>query len=55
MSKEIVHEYTQNITCPYCGYEDIDSWEVQCWTVVGNAIDNPDLLTEISEDNNELL
>jgi hypothetical protein len=23
------HEYTNNIVCPYCGYEDIDSWEVE--------------------------
>ncbi len=24
---EIEHENTQNIVCPYCGYEDYDSWE----------------------------
>lgn len=24
---EIEHENTQNIVCPYCGYEDPDSWE----------------------------
>ena len=23
----IEHEYTDNIVCPYCGYEDKDSWE----------------------------
>lgn len=26
--KVIDHEYTSNMVCPYCGYEDIDSWEV---------------------------
>jgi transcription elongation factor Elf1 len=25
---EYDHEYTRNIVCPYCGYEDQDSWEV---------------------------
>jgi transcription elongation factor Elf1 len=25
---EIDTEYTDFITCPYCGYEDQDSWEV---------------------------
>lgn len=25
---EIDTEYTDYITCPYCGYEDHDSWEV---------------------------
>jgi transcription elongation factor Elf1 len=25
---KIEHEYTRNIVCPYCGYEDLDSWEV---------------------------
>jgi hypothetical protein len=25
---EIDTEYTDFITCPYCGYEDRDSWEV---------------------------
>jgi transcription elongation factor Elf1 len=24
---KINHEYTHNIVCPYCGYEDRDSWE----------------------------
>jgi transcription elongation factor Elf1 len=24
---EIDHEYTNQITCPYCGAEDWDSWE----------------------------
>ena len=23
----IDHEYTDNVVCPWCGYEDIDSWE----------------------------
>jgi DNA-directed RNA polymerase subunit RPC12/RpoP len=23
----VEHEYTKNITCPYCGYEDKNSWE----------------------------
>lgn len=27
MSKEIDHVLTQNIVCPYCGYEHQDSWE----------------------------
>ena len=26
---EIVHEYTGNIICPFCGAEDGDSWEEQ--------------------------
>jgi transcription elongation factor Elf1 len=25
---EINHEYTRYIVCPYCGYEDKDSWEI---------------------------
>lgn len=25
--KEIYHEWTDLITCPYCGYQVIDSWE----------------------------
>ena len=25
--KEIDHEYTSEIVCPYCGYEHSDSWE----------------------------
>lgn len=28
MTKDIDCEYTKNITCPYCGDENIDSWEV---------------------------
>ena len=28
--KEYDTNYTLNITCPYCGYEDLDSWEVDC-------------------------
>lgn len=24
---EIDHEYTDNMICPYCGAEDVDSWE----------------------------
>lgn len=27
MSKEINHEYTDEIVCPYCGYEFTNSWE----------------------------
>lgn len=26
--KEINHEYTNEITCPYCGFEFGDSWEI---------------------------
>lgn len=25
--EEIHHEYTTEITCPWCGYEERDSWE----------------------------
>jgi len=25
----IDHKYTNNIICPYCGYEDFNSWEVE--------------------------
>lgn len=25
--KVIVHMYTMDMVCPYCGYEDLDSWE----------------------------
>lgn len=25
--KEIEHEYTDELVCPYCGYEKTDSWE----------------------------
>ena len=25
--KEIDHEYTKEVVCPYCGYEFQDSWE----------------------------
>ena len=27
IEKEIDHESTSNIVCPYCGWEDMDSWE----------------------------
>ena len=27
MSDEIEHEYTDEIVCPWCGYEKGDSWE----------------------------
>jgi transcription elongation factor Elf1 len=27
---KIDHEYTDNIVCPYCGHEHIDSWEYDC-------------------------
>jgi len=23
----IEHEYTRNMVCPYCGHENMDSWE----------------------------
>ena len=26
--KEIHHEYTDETTCPYCGHEESDSWEI---------------------------
>lgn len=25
---EIDHEMTPNIVCPYCGYKEIDSWQL---------------------------
>jgi len=25
----IRHKYTNNVTCPYCGYEYINSWDLQ--------------------------
>lgn len=28
MGKEIDHEYTNEVVCPYCGYKDRDSWEL---------------------------
>jgi hypothetical protein len=28
MNKEIDHDYTDEIVCPYCGYEFSDSWEI---------------------------
>lgn len=28
MNKEIDHDYTDEIVCPYCGYEFGDSWEL---------------------------
>ncbi|ETA67402.1 hypothetical protein V7O61_08330 [Methanolobus sp. WCC1] len=27
MSETIDHEGTRNLVCPWCGYEDLDSWE----------------------------
>lgn len=27
IEKEIDHEYTDEIVCPYCGHESEDSWE----------------------------
>jgi transcription elongation factor Elf1 len=27
MSKEIKHDYTDEIVCPWCGYRHSDSWE----------------------------
>ena len=29
MTVDIDHEFTRNIICPYCGYEDEDSWETE--------------------------
>lgn len=26
--REIDHEYTKEVVCPYCGYEFSDSWEI---------------------------
>lgn len=26
-SEPIDHQYTRNLVCPYCGYEDLNSWE----------------------------
>ena len=26
--EEIDHEYTNNMVCPYCGFEDYSSWEL---------------------------
>jgi DNA-directed RNA polymerase subunit RPC12/RpoP len=28
MNQEFDTDYTNLITCPYCGYVDIDSWEI---------------------------
>ena len=28
MDNEIDHDYTEEITCPYCGYAMTDSWEM---------------------------
>lgn len=28
MNKEYDTEHRDHIVCPYCGYEDLDSWEV---------------------------
>ena len=27
ITDEIDHEHTDEITCPYCGWTDMDSWE----------------------------
>ncbi len=27
--EEIDHVYTDEVTCPYCGYEFMDSWEFE--------------------------
>jgi DNA-directed RNA polymerase subunit RPC12/RpoP len=29
VNKEIDHEYTDNIVCPFCGRVEQDSWEIQ--------------------------
>lgn len=26
--EEIDHEFTDNAVCPYCGHENLDSWEL---------------------------
>lgn len=28
MSKEVEHEYTNEVVCPHCGEELMDSWEL---------------------------
>jgi len=28
MPEEIDHQFTDEIVCPYCGYEHSDSWEM---------------------------
>ena len=33
--EEIEHTHTDEITCPYCGYEDIDSWEAGDGETIG--------------------
>lgn len=47
---EIDCRYTQNITCPYCGWEDRDSWEfgqdtddVQCGECEETFVCEPDI------------
>ena len=37
MSKEIETQYQQNIVCPYCGYADKDSWEVEFENLEGTT------------------
>lgn len=27
--KKINTDYTRNATCPWCGYENVDSWELE--------------------------
>lgn len=27
VEREIDHEYTDEVVCPFCGYEESDSWE----------------------------
>lgn len=29
MTNKIDHKYTNQIICPYCGYEEHDSWEIR--------------------------
>jgi DNA-directed RNA polymerase subunit RPC12/RpoP len=29
IKKEIVHDSTTNVVCPYCGFEHQDSWEIR--------------------------
>ncbi len=37
MSNKIDHEITSEIVCPYCGYEEGDSWEWQHFLELGEC------------------
>jgi DNA-directed RNA polymerase subunit RPC12/RpoP len=32
MIPNIEHEFTKNVVCPYCGFENKDSWELEDWS-----------------------